>query len=149
MLAIIYIFTLILYLVLIMYTYHSLQGFTKKQAIVLIIAGTAVIYLITMIIYTIMYNGIQAEFGQLEQEVKSSKWLIINLFTPVNAIIFLPYIYKTVSKYKQNIIDANKLRNLILIRLVLVIIFIIFEVNYMKDSTSTIILQQLNASNMM
>ena len=125
---IILLFVLILNIVAIALTYHSLSNFEKKERIICVAVGIAIIYIITSIIYWISTKNVASK-----DVAETAKNVITFLFVPINAILTLPIIAKSYCKYKMGKLAGDKLRNRIIVLAIPFIIVLIIECSYFTD----------------
>ena len=90
--------------------------------------GTALMYILTSIIYWISTKDIQ-----MTEVSERGKDLIIFLFVPINAILTLPLFAKSFSKFRDGRIDGKILRNRGVLLIILLAIILIFECIYFKN----------------
>lgn len=127
-------FIIIFNLISIALVYYCLDNMEKKEKIIFIAVGTAVMYVLTSIVYWISTRNIEikevSEFG---------KNLITFLFVPVNGIIILPILAKSYRKYSAQKLKADKFRNRIIVLAVVLFIMLIIECSYFKDIQNNVI----------
>ena len=119
-----------LFLVLVGFTIYRAEAYDGMERIVICVAGILISWLITSILFNLSSNGIEYANAEVEQEV--SKILVL-VFTPINGIIYMPYIAKLMSKYKFDEITSNELTKKILFLIVITIILFIVQVMYLKN----------------
>lgn len=121
-------FILILNVVAIGLTYSFLSNIDKKERIIVIAVGIAIIYALTSFVYWISTKDVAIkEVSELGQNI------ITFLFVPVNAIIVLPLIAKSYNKYKIGRLAPDKLRNRGIVLGIILLIILIIECSYFKD----------------
>ena len=94
----------LLFLVLIGWSWNSLESIDKKKKIITIVVGVGVVYIFTLIIYAISKNGITYEN---KEAMKTIQNVFVFLFTTVNGYIILPYIFKKINV--MNIINKKSI----------------------------------------
>lgn len=104
--ALVIITIILIFFVLIIWTYKNLGDIEKNKKIAYIILGIIITYIITLIIYTFSKGQIQYPNEQIEKAIKN---ILVILFTGINACIIMPYIAKTL---RQNKCKRNCKRNL-------------------------------------
>ena len=119
-----------LFLVLVGFTIYRAEAYDGMERVVICVAGIIISWLITSILFNLSSKGIEYTSAEVEQEV--SKILVL-VFTPINGIIYMPYIAKLMSKYKFDEITSNELAKKILILIIITIILFILEVIYLKN----------------
>ena len=124
--VIIILFILILNIVSIALMYYCLgKEISNKEKLVFIAAGTAIMYLLTLLVYWISTRNI--EISEVSQ---TGKDLITFLFVPVNGILVLPLFAKSYSIFKNGIIKGNILRNRGIVLGIFLLIVLIIECFY-------------------
>ena len=121
-------FILILNVVSILLMYKCLGIESKKEKLIFVVMGTALMYILTSIIYWISTKDIQ-----MTEVSERGKDLIIFLFVPINAILTLPLFAKSFSKFRDGRIDGKILRNRGVLLIILLAIILIFECIYFKN----------------
>ena len=131
--TLIIIITVILYIVVIGWTWNNLADISKIKKIVVIFIEVIVIYLLTIILFNISKIEINYESNVIESSVKNT---IVILFTGLNALIILPYLNKQIMTLKETKTEINsrKVMKKLVILLVIFIICMFFECGYMKDT---------------
>lgn len=125
---VIVLFILILNVVSILLMYKCLDIESKKEKLIFVVIGTALMYILTSIIYWISTKDIQ-----MTEVSERGKDLIIFLFVPINAILTLPLFAKSFSKFRDGRIDGKILRNRGVLLIILLAIILIFECIYFKN----------------
>lgn len=131
----IFIISIIIYIVAGVMIYHNMYNYDKSSKIKLIIIGFIITLIITVIICFISTRKINANANYISVARNTS----ILLFAPINAIISLPYIYNILNKYKDERISEAQLKKRILIFSIILIFIFIFELSYIKDFETGII----------
>ena len=126
----------ILFLVLLGWTWHSLGSIEKPTKFVCIVGGLVVVYIITLIIYNISKIGITYEN---REAMKLIQTVFVSLFTIINGYIILPYVFKKLEQINNEEIDKEKLTKSIIILLIIIVILAIFEVLYLENCQQTIL----------
>ncbi len=134
--TIITITTVILFIILIIWSWHSLEDIEKSTKILYLIVEIAITLIITYVIFIISQGNIQYPSEEIEKSIRTT---LILLFAGVNGCILVPYTSKILAKVKQNEIDSKELRRKILIILVLIILIVLVEKNYMADTQDGIL----------
>lgn len=91
--ALVIITIILIFFVLIIWTYKNLGDIEKSKKITYIILGIIITYIITLIIYTFSKGQIQYPNEQIEKAIKN---ILVILFTGINACIIMPYIAKII-----------------------------------------------------
>lgn len=127
---VIVIISIIIYSLAAIVIYHNINAFNKQQKIKYIIAGMLVTLVLTIIICSITSAQINIAPKEL---IKITKTTAILIFAPLNSIILLPFVGSTLSKYKDEQIDEKKMKKRMTIEMIILIITIIIELNYIKN----------------
>lgn len=125
----IWIGVIIVYLVVIAWTWSSLEDIETPKKLLIIFAGIIIVFLITQIVFSISKNGVVYENNDIE---KSIGQVIVLLFTGLNSLV-LPFICKTFKRKVNGEIEDNIFKVRMIIILVIFLICLILECGYMKD----------------
>ena len=136
---IILLFILILNIVSIVLMYYSLGDLGKKEKLIYIVVGTAVMYIITSIVYWFSTRGIE-----VTEVSERGKDLITFLFVPINGIIILPLLAKSYSKLKYGNLDKSEFLKRGIVLAVILLIVLIIECMYFKNIQQQVV-NMLNA----
>lgn len=128
--------SIIIYLIDIAWTWKSLGDLEKSKKVAFIAIGLVITYIITTIVFSISQNGIQYEN---EESIKTVKNVLVAVFAGINGLIILPQLAKTLDKAKEGEIEKNQIRNRIILLVIILLICLIFECGYMKDTQVGII----------
>ena len=134
--AFIIIIALIIYFINIAWTWKSLGEMGKSSKIVFVIVGILVLFIITLITFNISAKNIQY---QHQGETDTIRNVLVSIFTGINGIIILPQIAKILEKAKNGDLEKNQIRNRLILWIAILIICLIFECGYMKDTQVGII----------
>ena len=118
----------VLYAVIIGWTWSSLGDIERKKKI--LITGILLVYLITLLLFNISKNQIQYPDISAEKYVKN---ILVIIFTGINSIAILPYIAKMYNKIYEGTIEAQELKKKLVFIIILIILGIFLECEYMKD----------------
>ena len=125
---IIILFILILNVVSILLMYRSLNAREPKEKLLFIVIGTALMYVLTSIVYWISTRNIEiTEVSDLGKD------LIIFLFVPINGIIVLHLFARSYCKFKDGGISNTVLRNRGIVLGVILLILLIVECTYFEN----------------
>ncbi|MBP3255455.1 MAG: hypothetical protein J6M60_03075 [Clostridia bacterium] len=83
-------------IIAIVIVYQILKKQPKKEILIFIASGVAIIYLIISVIYWLSGFGIDTSVHE------SSKNFVVFMFVPINVILFMPYIAVQYKKIRQN-----------------------------------------------
>ena len=125
----IFIISLVIYVIAGFVIYHNMYNFDKSEKIKMIILGFIVTLIMTTIICFISSNNINTENTQYISIIRNTSTL---LFSPINSIIFIPYIGNLLNKYKDNRLDEEQIKKRLIILAIILILIVIFELDYIK-----------------
>lgn len=120
---------IVVYLIAIIWTWKSLGEIEKSKKIAIIIGGIAIIYLITLIIFTFSKKTITYDEIIIEKNIKN---MVVILFTGLNSLV-LPFLSRTIEKAKVGDIGKEQFTKRIIITLLIFLILMFFECGYMKN----------------
>ena len=120
-----------MFLVLLGWTWSSLEDIEKTKKIEYIIVGFVVVYIITIIIYQISKIGISYENREIMKAIHN---ILVLVFSIVNGYILLPYIFKKIVQIQNDEIDDKKFKKSIVILIAVIIILTIIESNYLANA---------------
>ncbi len=120
-------FIVIINLASIFVIYKVLSNIELKNKIILVVIGEIVMYVILFIVYGISSAGVN------ETIVNSSRQIILFTFLPINIICIELPIMLSLKKLQQGDIDNDKFNRRMAITLIIGIIILILEFNYIKN----------------
>ena len=120
-----------MFLVLLGWTWSSLEDIEKTKKIEYIIVGFVAVYIITIIIYQISKIGISYENREIMKAIQN---ILVLVFSIVNGYILLPYIFKKIVQIQNDEIDDKKFKKSIVILITVIIILTIIESNYLANA---------------
>ena len=123
------IMTIIMYLLVIAWSWTSLGDTSKAKKILIIFIGIITIFLITQIVFSMSKSGINYENEEIEKSVGK---IIVFLFTGLNGFV-MPVIIKLFKKLQDGEIDGNIFKVRFIIILVIFIICLFLECGYMES----------------
>lgn len=118
---------LIIFVISCVTIYHNTNSFGTNKRILYIVIGMLVMFGITSIICAIKSSGIKVNN---QDAINDTLGVIKMIFTPINALIFLAPLGNIVGKAKDKIITTESAGKRILILLIVFVIIVIFEANY-------------------
>lgn len=124
---------LILNVLTIFLMYKFLEDLNKKDKLIFIAVGVAIIYLITSLAYWISTVNMDQRYQD-----STLKDMIVFLFVPINGLIILPILAKSYYKFKQGKLDLKILLKRGAILAIGVIIAVVLECVFMKDLQMTL-----------
>ena len=89
-----------------------------------------------MLVNSFAQHGIEFEKGAIATEIKN---IVVLVFTGLNAMIVLPFIARTLEKVDSGEIEKDELSKKIVILIIIFIICMIIECNYMKNTQEGIL----------
>ena len=107
--------------------FKVLSNIELKNKIILIAIGEIVMYVILFVVYGISSVGVN------ETIVNASRQIIIFTFLPINIICIELPIMLSFKKLQQGDIDNNKFKTRMAISIIIGIIVLLLEFNYIKD----------------
>ena len=128
MAVIISLIEIILLLVLLGWTWHSLGNIEQPTKIACIIGGLVVVYIITLVIYNISKIGIVYENKEAMKLIQN---VFVSLFTIINSYIILPYVFRKLDQINNEEIEKEQLKKSIIILVIIILVMGIFESSYL------------------
>lgn len=125
-----------IYAVSVAWTWHNLGTINKSKKIAVIIIGNIIMYIITRIIFNISKSGIYYNNTDLQTIVRNT---MVSIFTGINGIIVVPQISKILEKIEEDEIDKNSAKKRFAIILIVFILCIFLECEYIKDTQKGIL----------
>ena len=122
--------TIIIYLIVLAWTWHNLSGIEHGKKIIYTIVGLIVMYIITMITFNISKTGITYENPEIEKDIGN---MLILIFAGLNSLIVLPYISRLLSRINDDDIEKNQVSKRIMVIIVVLVLCLIMESGYLKD----------------
>ena len=120
---------IITYLVVIIWTWSSLEDIEIPKKILIIFSGIIVVFLITQIVFSISKNQIIYQNGNVERSISQ---VIVLLFTRLNWLV-LAIICKNIKKRANEEIENNVLKLRMIIILAVFLMCLYLECGYMTD----------------
>lgn len=127
-------FIIVLNIVAIALTYYCLSDVEKREKLIFIAIGVAIIYVLTSFVYWISTKDVAMKVVS-----ELGKNLITFLFVPINGIIVLPILAKSCAKYKTGRLDLDKLKNRTLVLVMILAILLIVECMYFKEIQNRVV----------
>ena len=131
---IVLLFIFLLNVVAIALTYYCLENTEKKEKVIFIAVGTAVMYVFTSITYWFSTKNIE-----LKDVSEIGKNLITLLFVPINGLVILPIFTKSYMKFKRGKLKKEFLRNRIIALVLILLGLLIIECMYFTDIQNRIV----------
>ena len=127
---------IMMYVIIFVWSNHNLGKMEISKKIIFMIVVALLVYLLTNLTFNISKNGITYPKGL---ELESIKNTLVWVFTGLNLIFILPYLSKRFEKLYQENIEIKEFGKSIIISLIVLIILLIFEIGYMKDTQEMIV----------
>lgn len=127
---------IIVYFILIAWTWQSLGFIERSKKIIFILIGIVLMYGITFIIFQIAKNGITYQNVEIQSNVQN---VLVVIFTGINGIIIMPQVGKMLDKVREDEIKKEKLIKRIVVLILVFILCLIFESEYMKNTQEGIL----------
>lgn len=134
---------MIIYLILIAWTWHSLNHIETTKKVALIAIGIILIGILTLIIFQIAQNGIHypnvvndennniyIAYIVMQKKIRN---LLVSIFTGVNGIIIMPQIGRMLGKIEENEMKKEAFQKKVVILGIILLLCLVFEIGYMKD----------------
>lgn len=119
---------IILLMVLLGWTWHSLGNIENITKIACIIVGIIVVFIITFAIYNISKIGINYENKETMKIIQN---VFVSLFTIINGYIILPYAFRKLDQINNDEIEKKQLKKSIIILVIIILAVGIFESSYL------------------
>lgn len=128
--------TIIIYVILIAWTWQSLGSVEKTKKVVFILVGIVLMYLITLVVFRTTKGDIDYQNIEIQSIIQN---VIVAIGTGINGMIVMPQIGKILDQINENQIEKGQLIKKCLILIVVFIVCLIFESDYMKDTQQGIL----------
>ncbi len=133
----IYLIIVVLFIVLILWTWNNTKEFEQtSERIIFITIGTGIIAIVTLIYFAISKIGITYPKAEMVKQVRK---MAILIFTPINGFLSLPHIASLKMKIKMKTEENEKIKKKIIILGIIFIVATITEISYMKNFQKGII----------
>ena len=126
---------IIIYLLVIAWSWNSLEDTDTPKKLLVIFAGIVAVFLITQIVFSMSKSAVNYENNDIEKSVGQ---VIVLLFTGVNSLV-IPFITRTFKKKENGEIDVNSFKVRMIIIGVIFLICLIIECGYMTDTQEGIL----------
>lgn len=134
--AFIIIVSIVIYFVLIAWTWQSLGFIEKTKKVGIILIGIFLTYIITLIVFQIAKGDITYPNANIQNSIKN---MLVAIFTGINGLIVMPQIGKMLDKINEDEIEKEQLTKRVIILLIIFIICLVFESGYMKNTQEGIL----------
>lgn len=119
-----------IYILLIAWTWNNLDEIEKTKKILVIVIGTLITYIITLLLFYLSKNGIEYKEIVIEEKIRN---VLVVIFTGVNSIIVLPYVAKLIGQIHEGEIEQKRFLKRLFIIMVIFLICMFWECGYMHD----------------
>lgn len=127
--SIITLFIMAANVIAILLVYFSLEkNMNKQKKIITIMASIGSVYIITLVVY--LLSSIGVEKISAAETVRNA---IIMAFVPVNVILFLPFLIRSLKKMQSKIITMDSLNRRVIAVAILAVIVLIAEGSYFRN----------------
>ena len=126
---------IIIYLLVIAWSWNSLEETETPKKLLVIFAGIVAVFLITQIVFSMSKSGVNYENNDMEKSVGQ---VIVLLFTGVNSLV-IPFIARTFKKKENEEIEDNVFKVRMIIICVIFLICLFLECGYMTDTQEGIL----------
>lgn len=130
------IMTIVIFFILIAWTWQSLGSASKSKKVIFILIGIAIVYIVTLIIFNISKEEISYQNMDSQNAIQN---VLVTVFTGLNGIVLIPFIAKTFERVHSQEIEKEKATKRIFIILVAFVIVVIFECDYLKETQEGIL----------
>lgn len=128
--------TTAIYLLLFVWTWHSLGFIEKTKKVAIILIETFVMYILTLVIFQIAKGGITYEKIEIQKNVQN---VLVSIFSAINGMIVMPQIGKIFDKINEDEIKKEEMKKRLIIVSTIFVVCLIFEAGYMKDTQKGIL----------
>lgn len=118
-----------MFLILISWTWHNLGEITQSKKITTMIVLFVIGFLITLVIFNISKSGVNYNS---EESLNSVRNILVLVFTIINGLIIMPPIAKTLGRINNKEITPDQATKHLGFFLIIFVIIIIIECNYLK-----------------
>lgn len=127
---------ILMYFILIAWTWQSLGSIEKTKKVVMILIGIIFIYGITWIVFQTTKPGIDYQNIEMQNSVQN---MLVAIFSGINGMIVMPQMAKMLDKIEENEIEQEQFIKRIGILVIIFVICLIFERGYMRDTQEGIL----------
>ncbi len=127
---------ILVYVILIAWTWQSLGSIEKIKKVVIILVGIIFMYGITWIIFQTTKEGMNYQNIEMQNSVQN---MLVAIFSGINGMIVMPQMAKMLDKIEENEIEQEQFIKRIGILVIVFVICLIFERGYMRDTQEGIL----------
>lgn len=122
--------TIILYLILLGFTWHNLDAVDSKLKVAYILIGTILMAVITLIVFNISKSNVEYQNSNMISNMRN---MLVVVFTPINGLIVMPYVANMLGKISVQEITQEKFKKKAIVITLILVTILIFECGYLKD----------------
>lgn len=127
---------MIVYFIVIAWTWQSLGFIEKAKKVAIILIGITIMYGITFMVFQMTKGGITYPNGEIQNKVQN---ILVSIFAGINGIIVMPQIGKILDKINEDEMEKEQFIKRIVLLVIIFMICLIFESGYMKDTQEGIL----------
>ena len=127
---------ILVYVILIAWTWQSLGSIEKIKKVVIILVGIIFMYGITWIIFQTTKEGMNYQNIEMQNSVQN---MLVAIFSGINGMIVMPQMAKMLDKIEENEIEQEQFIKRIGILVIVFVICLMFERGYMRDTQEGIL----------
>lgn len=127
---------MIVYFILIAWTWQSLGSIENAKKVVMILMGIILVYGITWIVFQTTKQGMDYQNIEMQNSVQN---MLVAIFSGINGMIVMPQIAKILDKIQENEIEKEQLIKRIGILVIIFVICLMIERGYMRDTQEGIL----------
>ena len=101
--------SIVIYFVLIAWTWQSLGFIEKQKKVGIILIGIFLTYIITLIVFQIAKSDITYPNANVQNSIKN---MLVAIFTGINGVIIMPQIGKILDKINEDEIEKEQGNNI-------------------------------------
>ena len=128
--------SLILFIVLYIFTSNTLSEYDTKEKIKIYFIVLVINLTITMLILTISSIGIHFNFPKMKGEVIK---ILLPIFIPINGIIYMPNLAKIINSVKSKEMSKEEAQRKLVKSIIVIAIIYIIEIIYLRNVQSGIL----------
>lgn len=119
--------TIVMFLILIGWTWNSLGSVENKKKVIYIISGILIVYVLTFVIYNVSKIGIVYENMSVMLTIRK---VYIIIFTFINCYLILPFVFKNIDRLTCSELNNDVLSRIIIKLAIKILIIFILESIY-------------------
>lgn len=127
---------IMMYIILIVWTNHNLGNMEIIKKVIFMVVSFFIVYIVTSITFNISKNSLVYPESIAISQVKN---ILVLVFTGLNLIFLLPYLSRKFEKLYQEDIKISEFNKSILISILILVVLLVLECGYMKDTQQMIL----------